>query len=318
MTRNFNPTAMLTRSALNIVALPETSQISYTLKIFIIQRSKQVELKKKNIFNSFVGFPLLPSHSRTQTSKFMTNTIWEISQVNSEQMTKVSSARLHSLALCCAMQFPNLAKDFIIQPKQTTVSLHLERWMHSNLNFFHWMCVFCREISSSIFLEWHDTFNNQCRSAQMKCVNFQWLFECFSFTRTRLENIFRILKWSERDICFGAVESACKLNICWKIVEILYQHFVMSLTHNATMRRPSELACLQIWQNMHCALCYLECLSIKVESIHRVSCGARGIYDRLQRFIQRWKEIIKQKKSREILNFTCEQHHDQTKGWLNL
>lgn len=214
-----------------------------------IQTSRVEE--EKNIFNSFVGFPLLPSHSRTETSKFMTNTIWEISQVNSEQMTKVPSARLHSLALCCAMQFPNLVKDFIIQPKQTTVSLHLERWMHSNLNFFHWMCVFCREISSSIFLEWHDTFNNQCRSAQMKCVNFQWLFECFSFTRTRLENIFRILKWSKRDVCFGAVESACKLNICWKIVEILYQHFVMSLTHNATMRRPSELASLQIWQNMH-------------------------------------------------------------------
>lgn len=140
---------------------------------------------------------------------------------------------------------------------------------------------------------------------------FNGLFECFNnFARILFlveikqerENISRILKWSKRVVCFmfffEAVEwvhRVCKLNICWKNrVEknILSTFCYVISTQRLKLSRVDE-TCMRyvIWS---------ACLRVKRAFI--VSCCG-GICDRLGRFIQRWKEIIK-KISREILDFS--------------
>lgn len=103
--------------------------------------------------------------------------------------------------------------------------------------------------SSTLFLPSDMTLYSR---AQLKCVNFQWIFECFNYFTSPelpLDYFQNFILWSKltRDmrVCLRTTWASaecivCKLNICCKSLKFLYQHFVMSLAHTHTPGRSSK------------------------------------------------------------------------------
>lgn len=155
-------------------------------------------------------------------------------------MTKVPN-ELKFFSLLCNAISPIDSKSsshFIIashaaQQSSSTVSLHLKRWMHSNLKLFIG-CVLLKFLSIPFArVTWHFTIVSKWKkSAQMKCVNFQWTFRVLqqlrpnsisSWDQARAREHFQNIKMEQTSclfyVFFEAVERVhrvCKLNICWK------------------------------------------------------------------------------------------------------
>lgn len=144
-----------------------------------------------------------------------------------EQMTKVPN-ELKFFSLLCNAISPIVLKSsshFIIashaaQQSSSTVSLHLKRWMHSNLKLFIG-CVLLKFLSIPFArVTWHLTIVPERRRAHKWNVwTFNGLFECFNnFARILFlveikqerENISRILKWSKRVVCFMFFFRSCR------------------------------------------------------------------------------------------------------------
>lgn len=247
------PTTMLfTRPTLYLVALSLSLpkiQI-YTPKIFIIQTERW---KMKYIFQ-LVRLERAPwdsldvcRHSWANSSS--SNSLVFLSSLRQrirlkfpklvgEQMTKVPN-ELKFFSLLCNAISPIVLKSsshFIIashaQQSSSTVSLHLERWMHSNLKLF--IGCFVKIPLYSICSSDMTLYNSaeEKKSAQMKCVNFQWTFRVLqqlrpnsisNWDQARAREHFQNIKMEQTSclfyVFFEAVERVhrvCKLNICWK------------------------------------------------------------------------------------------------------